>query len=247
MSRPVALVTGGSRGIGAAIARQLAAAGHPVAVAHRDSAVQAKQLADEIADQGGTCLVVRADISDPADIEALFTTVRKELGPVTVLVNNAGMLRDRLLIDMDEADWDISLRTNLTGPFHCTRLAVPDMLTARWGRIVNVASVAAVTGPAGQANYAAAKAGLLGLTRSTARELATRGVTCNAVLPGLVDTAIIAHLDAPRRDQLRHQIPLGRLGTPEQVASMVTYLCSDLAGYVTGAIIPVDGGMSMGH
>ncbi|WP_411107235.1 3-oxoacyl-ACP reductase family protein [Streptomyces sp. cmx-4-9] len=243
----MAIVTGGSRGIGAAVARQLAATGHRVAITHRDSTVLAEELAKEITACGGTCLPVRADVGDLDDTEALFSTVRAELGPVAVLVNNAGMLRDRLLIDMNEADWTVSLRTNLTGPFHCTRMAVPNMLTARWGRIVNIASVAAVTGPAGQANYAAAKAGLLGLTRSTARELATRGITCNAVLPGLVDTQIIAHLDRPRRDQLCQQIPLGRLGTPEQIASMVTYLCSDPAGYVTGAIIPVDGGMSMGH
>jgi 3-oxoacyl-[acyl-carrier protein] reductase len=241
------LVTGGSRGIGRAIAERLAGSGHRVAVVWAADREGARSCVDGIAAAGGSALEVRADVSDRTGIEAAYGTVEDRWGPVEVLVNNAGMLRDRLLVSMSDEDWDRVLAVNLGGAFHCTRRALRPMIRARWGRIVNVASVAGVCGSAGQANYSAAKAGMIGLTRSAAREVATRGITVNAVVPGPVDTGIIGHLPAARREELRAAVPAGRFGTPAEVAGAVAFLCGEDAAYVTGAILPVDGGMSMGH
>ncbi len=241
------LVTGGSRGIGRAVAERLAGAGHRVAVVWTADRDGARGCVESIAAAGGSALEVRADVSDRAGVDAAYDAVEDRWGPVEVLVNNAGVLRDRLLVSMSDEDWDRVLAVNLGGAFYCTRRALRAMIRARWGRIVNVASVAGVSGAAGQANYASAKAGMIGLTRSVAREVATRRITVNAVVPGPIDTGIIGHLPDGRREELRAAVPAGRFGTPAEVAGAVAFLCSEDAAYVTGAILPVDGGMSMGH
>jgi 3-oxoacyl-[acyl-carrier protein] reductase len=241
MSAGVAFVTGASKGIGRACAHALAAAGHPVAVGYAsDSDGGAKTAADV----GG--LAVHIDVTDPASVDTAFTTVEDALGPVTVLVNNAGVTADGLVLRMSDDQWGSVIRTNLDGAFHCTRRALPKMVRARGGRVVTVGSVAGILGNAGQANYAAAKAGLVGLTRAVAREVASRNITCNLVAPGPVATAMIAGLPEERRAELARSVPLGRMGTPEDVAAVVAFLCSDAAAYVTGAVVPVDGGLSMG-
>lgn len=223
MSAPerVALVTGGTRGIGAAIAQRLRADGFTVATLARSGAD------------------VDADVADEAAVRAAFGQVRERFGPVLVLVNNAGVARDGLAIRMPSEDWRTVLDTNLTGAFTCTRLALDDMLSARWGRIVNVSSVVAERANPGQANYVAAKAGLLGLTRTVAREMGRKGITCNAVTPGVIETDMTAGLDG----DLRAAVPAGRIGRPEEVAAAVGFLCSDEAEYVNGATLAVDGGL----
>ena len=232
----VALITGGSRGIGAATAASLAAAGHRVAVCARGGA-----------DVDGVELMVKADVSDRTSIDDAFSTVEAELGPVEILVNNAGVTRDGLLLMMKDDQWSEVLRTNLDGAFYATRRALKNMTKARFGRIVHVSSVAGAMGGAGQANYAAAKAGLVGFARSVAREMASRSITSNVVEPGPITTAMTDDLPDERKAQLAAQVPLGRFGTAEEVAAVIAFLCSDAAGYVTGAVVPVDGGLSMGR
>ena len=239
---PVALVTGASRGIGQAVAVALAESGHRVAVGYANDADGGAKTAAEV---GG--LAVRIDVADVASVESAFETIEGELGPVGVLVNNGGITADGLLLRMSDDQWGTVLRTNLDGAFHCIRRASPRMVKARRGRIVNISSVAALSGSAGQVNYAAAKAGLIGLTRSVARELAARNITCNAVAPGPIATDMLGALPEERRAELSSQVPLGRLGTPEEVAATVAFLCSDAAAYITGAVVPVDGGLGMGH
>ncbi len=245
MSR-VALVTGASSGIGRATAVALAQAGHRVAVGYSNNADGAALTVKE-AEEHGEAMPVRIDIADVAAVDAAFGAVEDAFGPPEILVNNAGITRDGLLMRMDDDQWGDVLRTNLDGAFYTTRRATPKMLRARWGRIVNIGSVVGLSGSAGQANYAAAKAGLVGLTRSVARELASRNITCNVVAPGPVATAMTDALDEPRREELAAQVPLGRFGTLEEVASVVAFLCTESAGYVTGAVIPVDGGLGIGH
>jgi 3-oxoacyl-[acyl-carrier protein] reductase len=237
----IAFVTGASKGIGRACAVALAAAGHQVAAGYASDADGGAKTA---ADVGG--LAVHVDVTDPASVDAAFATVEDALGPVGALVNNAGVTADGLVLRMDDEQWRVVLRTNLDGAFNCTRRALPKMIRARSGRIVSIGSVAGILGNAGQANYAAAKAGLAGLTRAVAREVASRNVTCNLVAPGPVATAMIEALPEERRAELAQAVPLGRLGTPEDVAAVVAFLCSDAAAYVTGAVVPVDGGLSMG-
>ena len=237
----VALVTGGSRGIGRAIAVELAARG-PVAVSYRTQADEAKETLRLVEAAGGEGIAVAADVRDPAAVDALFAEVEEALGPVAVLVNNAGCRDDALTIRLDDEAWRHVLDTNLGGTFACCRRALRPMLRAGWGRIVNVASVAGLKGNAGQANYCASKAGVIGLTRALAREVARKGITVNAVAPGLVDTDLVAELDSRQRDALVAAIPAGRTGTPDEVAAAVGFLCSDGAGYVTGSVLPVDGG-----
>lgn len=238
----VALITGGSRGIGAAIATALAGAGHQVAIAYARN----QAAADKAAAQTG-CLALRADITDPARVESLFGDVRAHFGSdVEILVNCAGLLGDALVGEMTTDQWQDVLDVNLTAPFLCGSRASAGMAAARWGRIINIGSAAGLLGSAGQANYAAAKAGLIGLTRSLARELAPT-TTCNLVMPGPVDTGMIAHLSGKRRRQLADMIPCKRFGTVAEVAAAVTFLCSEEAAFITGAVLPVDGGMSMGH
>ena len=247
MGGRVALVTGGSRGIGRAIASALARDGHRVAFCYASDTAAAAETTAAVEAQGAEALAVQADVADPAAVDAAFTSVEQAWGPVEVLVANAGINRDGLLMRMTDDQWGAVLRTNLDGAFHAVRRAAPKMVRARWGRIVAVGSVVGLTGSAGQANYAAAKAGLVGLTRATARELGGRNVTVNLVAPGPITTAMIDALSDDRRAEMQSQVPLGRLGTPDEVAAVVAFLCSDAAGYVTGAIVPVDGGMGMGH
>jgi len=229
------LVTGGNRGIGRAIAVALAARGDTVAVTHRTG------------DPPDGVLGVRCEITDPEQVDRAFGEVEEAHGPVEVLVSNAGLTRDTLLLRMSDSDWADVVDTNLGGSFRVVRRAARGMLRARWGRVVLVSSVVGMLGSAGQVNYAASKAGLVGLARSVARELGSRGITANVVAPGFVDTDMTASLPEATREQYRAQIPMQRFATPEEVAAVVAFLTSDQAGYVTGALVPVDGGLGMGH
>jgi 3-oxoacyl-(acyl-carrier-protein) reductase len=234
MARSV-LVTGGNRGIGLAVAQAFLALGDQVAVTHRGSAVPDGLLG------------IRCDVTDPVAIEAAYDEAEAAHGPVEVLVANAGITRDGLLLRMSDDDWQAVIETNLTGAFRLVRRASKGMLRLRRGRIVLISSVVGLTGSAGQGNYAASKAGLVGLARSVARELGSRAITANVVAPGFVDTDMTAALPDSRREEILGQIPLHRYATPEEVAAVVTWLASDAAAYVTGAVIPVDGGLGMGH
>ncbi|HEX4491071.1 MAG TPA: 3-oxoacyl-ACP reductase FabG [Acidimicrobiia bacterium] len=242
-----ALVTGGSKGIGAATCVALARQGHPVTFCYGndDAGAQATVAAVEAA--GGKALAVRADVADASAVDRLFGEAEAAFGAPLVLVNNAGVTRDGLVVRMTDEQWDAVLSTNLTGAFHTIRRATPAMMKARYGRIVNVSSASAQIGAPGQANYAAAKAGLLGLTRSVARELARRSITCNVVAPGPIETAMTADMPEDWRATAAQTVPLGRFGTVEECASAIAFLSSQAAGYVTGALLPVDGGLGMGH
>jgi 3-oxoacyl-[acyl-carrier protein] reductase len=246
-SSRVAFVTGGSRGIGRACAVALAECGHRVAICYSSDDVGAKETQAATAAVGSEAFVVQTDVADGTAVDRAFDEIEAALGPVEILVNNAGVAADGLVMRMTDDQWDVVVRTNLSGAFHTIRRATPKMLRARFGRIVNVSSVSGQTGQAGQANYAAAKAGLLGLTRAVARELAPRGITCNAVAPGPIVTAMTEGLPDDWRAWATSTVPLGRLGSPEEVAAVVAFLCSDPASYVTGALVPVDGGLGMGH
>jgi 3-oxoacyl-[acyl-carrier protein] reductase len=240
----VALVTGASRGIGRAVALALARQGADVALAARNPA-PAEDVAAEIRGLGRKALALGLDVSDFAAVEEAAGRIEGDLGKVSILVNNAGITRDQLLLRMKPEDWSEVLRVNLDGTFHCTKVFCRDMMKARWGRIINVSSVVGVLGNAGQANYAASKAGILGFTRSVARELAGRGVTANAVAPGYIETAMTEALPENAKQALMGSIPLGRLGSPEDVAALVAFLAGDDAAYITGQVIHVDGGMVM--
>ena len=235
MARTV-LVTGGNRGIGLAIAQAFAKQGDRVAVTHRGGGVPVDGV-----------LPVTCDITDAASVDAAFGTVEAELGPVEVLVANAGITDDTLLLRMSEDQFGRVLETNLTGSWRCAKRATGKMLRARWGRLIFISSVVGHLGAAGQANYAASKAGLVGLARSIARELGTRNITANVVAPGFIETDMTAALSEDVKASYLKQIPAGRFAAPDEVAGVVTWLASDAAGYVTGAVIPVDGGVGMGH
>jgi 3-oxoacyl-[acyl-carrier protein] reductase len=247
MTARVAMVTGASRGIGRATAVALADAGHRVAFCYSRDEDGAKETRGAIEATGADALAVKADVTDADAVDAAFAEIEAGLGPVELLVNNAGITQDGLVARMSDEQWDRVLRTNLTGAFHTIRRATPKMMRARFGRIVNVSSVGGLSGSPGQANYAAAKAGLLGLTRSLARELAPRNITCNVVAPGPIVTAMTAGMPDEWHAWAKDSVPLRRLGTPEEVGAVVAFLCSDPAGYVTGALVPVDGGLGMGH
>ena len=241
----LALVTGAARGIGRAVALELARNGFDVAVNFNRSAEAAEALVKEIEALGVRAGAFQADVSNREQAEALFKKVREALGPVEVLVNNAGITRDTLLMRMKPEDWDAVLSANLNSAFYCTKEAIRDMAKARWGRIVTISSVVGLTGNAGQANYAASKAGLIGFTKSVAREYAARGITANAVAPGFIDTSMTEGLKDEVKAAIAAQIPAGHIGAPEDVARAVAFFAREESAYITGQVLAVDGGMTM--
>jgi 3-oxoacyl-[acyl-carrier protein] reductase len=244
MTNRIALVTGASRGIGQACALTLARAGAKVAVAAR-ALDKLEQLAADIKAGGGEAFPVAIDMESQASIKEGFTRVAKEFGRIDILVNNAGVTRDGLALRMKAEDWDLVLRTNLSGAFFAIQQVLSGMMRERWGRIINISSVVGEAGNAGQANYVASKAGLIGLTKSLAQEIASRNVTVNAVAPGFVETDMTAVLNEYLKTRMKQAIPLGRFGTPDDIAAAVRFLASDDAGYITGHVLDVNGGMYM--
>ncbi|ABQ26067.1 3-oxoacyl-[acyl-carrier-protein] reductase [Geotalea uraniireducens] len=240
----VAVITGASRGIGKAVALKLAAEGADLVVT-ATSLEAARMTADEIIQLGGKALALKVDVSITEEVESLFHKTIEEFGRVDILINNAGITRDGLLLRMKEADWDAVLDVNLKGAFNCTREAAKYMTKARYGRIVNISSVVGEIGNAGQVNYCASKAGMFGLTKATARELAKRNITVNAVSPGFIETDMTGVLSEKVRENLLQQIPLERLGQPEDIAAAVYFLVSAQSGYITGHVLSVNGGMHM--
>ena len=241
----VALVTGGSRGIGRAIALKLAGEGAAVAINYAGNAKAAEEVKASIEAAGGKAMVVQADVSSAEAVDAMVEAVVNELGGIDILVNNAGITRDGLLMRMKEADWDAVINTNLKGVFYCTKAVSKLMMKKRSGRIVYMASVVGLTGNAGQANYAAAKSGVIGFSKSMAKELASRGITVNMVAPGYIETDMTAVLSDKVREAMISTVPLARAGQAEDVAGAVLFLVSDMASYITGQVINVDGGMVM--
>ncbi len=240
----VALITGGGRGIGRAIALKLAAQGADIVIADLTPDA-AGQTAKEIESLGRRVLALKVDVGCADDTQKMVEDAVDAFGGLHILVNNAGITRDRLLLRMSEEEWDSVLTVNLKGAFNCTRAAVRHMSRERYGRIVNIASIVGLTGNPGQANYSASKAGLIGLTKTVAREFAARGITCNAVAPGFIDTAMTQAMPERARNALTSQIPMARLGTPEDVAEGVAFLASDAASYITGHVLSINGGMFM--
>lgn len=245
LSGHVALVTGASQGIGRACALRLAKSGAAVAVAARNRE-KLDEVVREITAAGGQAAAFALDVADEEQIKAVFKAVIAQFGKIDILVNNAGITRDQLVMRMKRADWDAVIQTNLTSAYLCTQQVTSSMLKQRWGRIINVASVFGQMGQAGQANYAASKAGLIGLTMAIARELASRSITCNAVAPGFIETAMTEVLSGEFKEGALKMIPLGRTGTPEEVAHAVEFLASEEAGYITGHVLNVNGGLLMG-
>jgi 3-oxoacyl-[acyl-carrier protein] reductase len=244
VSGKVVLVTGASRGIGRAIAEALAAAGAAVVLGARDEAKLAEAVA-AIASAGGRASAVSLDVCHRESVDAALAAVLQQHGRIDGLVNNAGITRDNLLLRMKAEEWEAVLATNLTGVYHCTQAALRPMLKQRSGRIVNVTSVVGITGNAGQANYAASKAGVIGFTKSIAREVASRAITVNAVAPGFIDTEMTAAMTDKAKEAVASSIPMGRVGKPEDVAGATLFLLSDAAAYVTGQVLGVDGGFHM--
>ena len=240
-----ALVTGASRGIGKAVALRLAARGHKVAVNYNTHPEEAAAVVQEIRDNGGTATSVAGSVASKEGCEQILAAAAEAHGNVEILINNAGVISDSLMMRMKDDAWLHTLNTNLNGTYYCTRLAIPDMVRARWGRIVNVSSVVGLRGNAGQANYSASKAAIHGLTYSIAKEIATRNVTVNVVAPGYVDTATSNVLTEAQRNHVLQWIPMGRFGTPDEIAPTIVFLTSEEARYITGEVIRVDGGMAI--
>ena len=245
LSGRVALITGASQGIGRACALRLAKSGATVAVAARNQEKLA-ELVREIEATGGEAAAFPVDVADEEQVKATFKSALGQLGKIDILINNAGITRDQLVMRMKRADWDAVLNTNLTSAYLCIQQVIGSMLKQRWGRIINITSVFGQTGQAGQANYAASKAGLIGLTMAIAREVGSRNITCNAVAPGFIETAMTSGFSDEFRQNALKVVPLGRVGTPEDVANAVAFLASEEASYITGHVLSVNGGMLMG-
>jgi 3-oxoacyl-[acyl-carrier protein] reductase len=242
----VALVTGSSSGIGAAIAKELAAGGAKVAVHYRGNSDGAAAVQEAIVSTGGSCNIYQADVADVAAATTLVKQVQTDFGSLDILVNNAGTTRDTLLMTMKEEEWDVVIDTNLKSVYAVTKAALRGMIRQRWGRVINVTSVVGISGQAGQSNYAASKAGIIGFTKSLAREVASRSITVNAVAPGFIPTGLTTVLDEDQRAAILANTPLGRMGTPEEVAWAVAFLAAERAGFITGHVLSVDGGLVMG-
>jgi 3-oxoacyl-[acyl-carrier protein] reductase len=245
LSGKIALVTGAGRGIGRATALKLGAAGAKVAVNYNASEGPAQEVVESIVSAGGEAKAVRADVSKAADVDTMVGDLVKEWGRLDILINNAGITRDNLMMRMSQDEWDAVMDTNLRSAYFTTRAVLRPMLRNRWGRIVSLSSVVGLTGNAGQANYAAAKAGVIGFTKSIAREVGGRNITANAIAPGFIQTDITAGLPEELKASMLKQIPADRYGEPDDVANAVVFLCSDLASYINGQVLNVDGGMVM--
>lgn len=241
----VALVTGASRGIGAAIAKKLAREGANVVVNYCGSQACAMQVVKEIEQSGAQAVAIRADMTNAQEVMELIKQVEATYGAIDILVNNAGITKDNLMLKMTEAEWDAVINTNLKGTFFCVKQVVKSMIKRRSGRIINLSSVVALRGNAGQANYCASKAGIIGLTKALARELGSRGITVNAIAPGFIETDMTETLSEEMKKQIQAQIPLKRMGKPEEIAEMACFLATEKAAYITGQVLSVDGGMGI--
>ncbi|MEG1501886.1 MAG: 3-oxoacyl-[acyl-carrier-protein] reductase [Synergistaceae bacterium] len=245
MSQEVALVTGASRGIGKAIALELAKSGYKVAVNYNSSSVAAEDIVSEIIKNGGNACAVKANVSSLEQVKDMFKEVSEKLGNVDVLVCNAGITKDNLLMRMKEEEWDSVISSDLSSFYYCTKEAIRPMVKAKKGRIIAISSVIGLIGNPGQCNYAAAKAGMIGFVKSLAKEVASRGITVNAIAPGYIDTDMTSTLSEEVRNEIMRSIPVGRIGKPEDIAKAVLFLASDSASYIQGQVLAVDGGMTM--
>jgi 3-oxoacyl-[acyl-carrier protein] reductase len=241
----IALVTGSGQGIGRATAQRLAKAGADIVINYRSNTTAAEEAKASIEELGRRCIAIQADVSREEDVTRLFAEAQQGLGPVTILVNNAGTTRDKLILQMSLADFEHIINSNLRSTFLCTKAALRNMMKARWGRIVNVSSVAGLLGNAGQANYSASKAAIFALTLSTAREMASRNITANAIAPGFIPTELTSNLNEQQLKMMIDATPLRRFGTTDEIAAAISFLCMPEAGYITGQILCVDGGMAM--